>query len=176
MGLKGGPTQDEIMAVSLFKLNMKEGDVMADIGCGTAKISIEASKICKNVYAIDRRCEAVEYAKREIESAGRDNIILIHGEASAVLDEIGTDAFDCAFIGGSGDIESILERLKQMVSGRIVVNAVLLDTVSKTVNKMKELGIFKEAIHVQVSRSYELVGDIMFKPINPVYIIVGEVE
>lgn len=173
MGLKGGPTQDEIMAVSLQKLNIEDGDVMADIGCGTAKISIEASKKCSTVYAIDRRAEAVDYAKSEIEKAGRDNIILIHGEASAALDDIG--ALDCAFIGGSGNIEIILEKLKSVVSGRIVVNAVLLDTVSRTVNKMKELGIFREVVHVQVSRSYELVGDIMFKPINPIYIIVGEV-
>lgn len=176
MGLKGGPTQDEIMAVSLQKLRIKDGDVMADIGCGTAKISIEASGKCSSIYAIDRRAEAVEYAKQEIENAGKENIILIHGEALSVLEEIGTDAFDCAFIGGSGNIEPVLEKLKEMVTGRIVVNAVLLDTVSKTVKKMKELGIFREVIHVQVSRSYELVGDIMFKPINPVYIIVGEVE
>lgn len=174
MGLKGGPTQDEIMAVSLLKLNIKEGDVLADIGCGTAKISIEASDKCSSIYAIDRRAEAVEYAKEEIEKAGKENIILIHGEASTVLDEIGT--LDCAFLGGSGNIEVILEKLKEIVSGRIVVNAVLLDTVSRTVNKMKELGIFLEVVHVQVSRSYELVGDIMFKPINPVYIIVGEVK
>lgn len=98
MGLKGGPTQDEIMAVSLFKLNIEEGDVMADIGCGTAKISIEASKKCSNVYAIDRRAEAVDYAKSEIEKAGRENIILIHGEASTALEDIG--ALDCAFVGG----------------------------------------------------------------------------
>ncbi|MBN1432962.1 MAG: precorrin-6Y C5,15-methyltransferase (decarboxylating) subunit CbiT [Methanomicrobiaceae archaeon] len=176
MELKGGPTQDEIMAVSLLKLRIKKGDVMADIGCGTAKISIEASEKCSSIYAIDRRAEAVEYAKREIESAGKENIILIHGEASSVLDEIGTDAFDCAFVGGSGEIELVLEKLKNMVSGRVVVNAVLLNTVSRTVNKMKELGIFREVIHIQVSRSYELVGDIMFKPVNPVYIIVGEVE
>lgn len=176
MGLKGGPTQDEVMAVSLFKLNIKEGDVMADIGCGTAKISIEASEKCSSIYAIDRRAEAVEYAKHEIEAAGKDNIILIHGEASSVLDEIGTHAFDCAFVGGSGDIELVLEKLKDMVSGRIVVNAVLLDTVSRTIKKMKDLGIFREVVHIQVSRSYELAGDIMLKPVNPVYIIVGEVN
>lgn len=176
MGLKGGPTQDEIMAVSLQKLRIKKGDVMVDIGCGTGKISIEASTVCKSVYAIDRRAEAVEYAMREIENAGRDNVILIHGEAASVLDEIGSNAFDCAFVGGSGDLESVLERLNKMVSGRIVVNAVLLGTVSKAVNKMKELGIFREVVHIQVSRSYELTGDIMFKPQNPVYIIVGEVE
>ena len=173
MKLKGGPTQDEVMAVSLFRLQPKLGAVMADIGCGTAKISINASEKCSRIYAIDRRAEAVEYSKHAIEDAGVENIILIHGEALDVLDEIGS--LDCVFIGGSGDIEKILDKLKDIVSGRIVVNAVLLDTVSRTVKKMKELGIFSEVLHIQVSRSYELAGDIMFKPVNPVYIIVGEV-
>lgn len=174
MGLKGGPTQDEVMAVSLFKLRINEGDVMADIGCGTGKISIQASERCSQVYAIDRRAEAVEYAKQEIQTAEKKNISLIHGEAVEVLDDI--DELSCAFVGGSGDIETVLEKLTGIVHGRIVVNAVLLGTVSRTVRKMKELGIFVEALHMQVSRSYELVDDIMFKPINPVYIIVGEVK
>ena len=174
MGLKGGPTQDEVMAVSLLKLRIKEGDVMADIGCGTGKISIQASDRCSRVYAIDRRDEAVEYAKQEIETAQKENITLIHGDAVDALDEI--DVLDCAFVGGSGNIEAVLEKLAGIVHGRIVVNAVLLDTVSRTVNKMKELGIFVEVIHIQVSRSHELVGDLMFKPINPVFIIVGEVK
>ena len=34
MRFKGGP-QDEVMAVSLQKLGLKKGDVVADIGCGT---------------------------------------------------------------------------------------------------------------------------------------------
>jgi cobalt-precorrin-6B (C15)-methyltransferase len=38
---------------------------------------------------------------------------------------------------------------------------------------MQRLGIFREAVHVQVSRSYPLGQSIMFKPIDPVYIIVG---
>ena len=174
MGLKGGPTQDEVMAVSLFKLRIREGDVMVDIGCGTGKISIQASGRCSHIYAIDRRTEAIEYAQREIEHAGAENITLTHGDAVQALDEI--DALDCAFVGGSGNIETVLEKLAEKVHGRIVVNAVLLDTVSRTVAKMKELGIFVEVIHLQVSRSYELVGDIMFKPIHPVFIIVGEVK
>ncbi|WAI01739.1 precorrin-6Y C5,15-methyltransferase (decarboxylating) subunit CbiT [Methanogenium organophilum] len=174
MRLKGGPTQDEVMAVSLFKLGIQDGDVMADVGCGTGKISIQASGICCHIYAIDRRAEAIDYAKREIENAGAENITLLHGDAVHALDEIG--ALDCAFIGGSGNIETVLDKLAEKVSGRIVVNAVLLDTVSRAVAKMKELGIFVEVVHLQVSRSYELVGDLMFKPIHPVFIIVGEVK
>jgi cobalt-precorrin-6B (C15)-methyltransferase len=40
---------------------------------------------------------------------------------------------------------------------------------------MVELDIFKEAVQVQVSRSYGLAGSVMFRPIDPVFIIVGEV-
>lgn len=172
MGLKGGPTQDEIMAVSLQKLDIKHGAIMADIGCGTAKISIAASGMCSRIYAIDRRPEAVEYAEKEIADSGTGNIVLIHDEALSALD--GTGPLDCAFVGGSRDLEQVLEKLTTLVRGRIVVNAVLLETAFLAVQKMKELGIFREAVHMQVSRSHELAGGTMFVPVNPVYIIVGE--
>ncbi|MDD4126226.1 MAG: precorrin-6Y C5,15-methyltransferase (decarboxylating) subunit CbiT [Methanomicrobium sp.] len=174
MELKGGPTQDEIMAISLFKLDLKSDDIIADIGCGTGKISINASKICGTVIGIDKRSEAIECTKMEIQKSGQNNIQIFHGEATEILKNI--DFLDCAFLGGSTNIEEILDILSTKVRRNIVVNAVLLGTVEKTVKKMKELGIFKELIHVQISRSYPLMGDIMLKPINPVYIIVGGVK
>jgi len=39
---------------------------------------------------------------------------------------------------------------------------------------MKQLGIFCEVVQVQVARSHEIAGSIMFKPIDPVYVIVGK--
>jgi cobalt-precorrin-6B (C15)-methyltransferase len=41
---------------------------------------------------------------------------------------------------------------------------------------MQDMGIFEEAVHVQVAKSYPLAGDVAFKPLNPVYIIVGIVS
>ncbi|WOF15827.1 precorrin-6Y C5,15-methyltransferase (decarboxylating) subunit CbiT [Methanoplanus sp. FWC-SCC4] len=174
MELKGGPTQDEVMAISLFKLGLKNGDILADVGCGTGKVSIEAAKICSKVFAIDKRKEAIDCASGAIKESGVKNVDLISGEASEILKEI--DYLDCAFLGGSANVENNLEILSGIVKGKIVINAVLLGTVQKSVEKMKSLGIFEEIIQVHVARSYSLCGDIMFKPINPVYIIVGSVN
>jgi cobalt-precorrin-6B (C15)-methyltransferase len=44
MGLKGGPTQDEVMAVSLAKLGIRPGDRVVDVGCGTGKVAVAISK------------------------------------------------------------------------------------------------------------------------------------
>jgi len=55
-----------------------------------------------------------------------------------------------------------------------VVNAVLLSTLAQTVATMQQIGIFCEVVQVQVARSHEIAGSIMFKPIDPVYVIVGK--
>ncbi len=81
---------------------------------------------------------------------------------------------DCAFLGGSRNLAETLTLLAEEGTRSIVVNAVLLETACLAIETMKRLGIFSDALHLQVSRSYELTKRTMFKPINPVYIIHGE--
>lgn len=171
MKLAGGPTQDEIMAISLFKLGLRSGDVFADIGCGTGKISVEAAGLAGKVYAIDVREEAIAHARALAGSKGASNVEFMHGEATELIPGIGR--LDCAFVGGSKNLPQVLEALTPKVRGNIVVNAVLLDTVKEAVDTMTRLGTFKEVVHVQVARSRPLGDSLMFTPINPVYIIVG---
>jgi len=167
----GGPTQDEVMAVSLFKMGLKPEDTMLDLGCGTGKVSITAAGLTRNVYAVDHRPEAIAYARNESEIAGVSNINFFCGEAVDYLKT--APVFDCAFVGGSQQIENFLPVLAQKVRRVIVVNAVLVSTLATVTATMQQLGIFREAVHVQVSRSYPLGKSIMFKPVDPVYIIVG---
>jgi len=171
MELSGGPTKDEVMAISLFKLGLLEGDIFADIGCGTGKISLAVSHRASTVYAIDRRKEAIELAREKSERIGAGNIRFFHGEATDFLTTI--DQLDCAFIGGSGNLERVLRILHTIGTRSIVVNAVKVETLHLAITTMEQLGIFKEAVHVQVSRSSPLGGGTMFKPIDPVFIIVG---
>jgi len=171
MELKGGPTQDEVMAVSLAKLGILPGDRVADIGCGTGKIAVALSETAERVYAIDRRSEAVAYAREEATRAGRGNIEFFEGDAVDVLADIGR--LDAAFVGGSRRLPEVLDLLADQVRGRIVVNAVMVGTLQSAIASMQRLGIFVEAVHLQVSRSADIAGGTMFKPINPVYIVVG---
>lgn len=174
MELKGGPTQDEIMAISLLKLNLRDGDVVADIGCGTGKISVAVASHAARVIAVDRRHEAICSARETIGDADARNIELYEGEATEVLRHI--DRLDCAFVGGSGSLEEVLGLLAERVKGRIVVNAVLLETMQTAVAVMKRLGIFEEIVHVQVAKSRSLAGGMMLRPANPVFVIVGRVD
>jgi cobalt-precorrin-6B (C15)-methyltransferase len=155
MNLKGGPTQDEILAISLWKLGIQNGDVVADIGCGTGKVAVAASARAGRIIAIDKRPEAIAVARDAVVEAGADNIELRLGEATDILASIGH--LDSAFVGGSQHLEDVLELLIERVTGAIVINAVL----------------FEECILAQIARSRSLADGMMLEPINPVYIIVG---
>jgi cobalt-precorrin-6B (C15)-methyltransferase len=170
--LAGGPTQDEIMAVSLFKLGLRTTDTLLEIGCGTGKVSIAAARTAAKVFSLDKRSEAVAIARESAEKAGIRNVEFFCSDATDFLtaDRI----FDCAFVGGSQHLAQILPVLAKKVRRTIVVNAVLLSTISQAVATMQQLGIFCEVVQVQVTRSHEIAGSIMFRPIDPVCVIVGK--
>lgn len=167
----GGPTKDEILAISVQKLNPAAGDVCADLGCGTGRVSIAlAGRVCV-VHAVDRREEAFLWTQKEASRLGITNIIPHYTDAVSFLSEI--DHIDCAFIGGSGDLAEVIALLHRHSVRRVVINAVLLETVHTAVNAMREYSMLDEVVHVQVSRSYPIGEGIMFKPIDPVFIITG---
>jgi cobalt-precorrin-6B (C15)-methyltransferase len=82
--------------------------------------------------------------------------------------------YDCAFVGGTKQLAEILLPLSKRVRRTIVINAVLLSMLTEAVATLKQLGIFREVVQVQVARSHVIAGSIMFRPINPVYVIVGD--
>jgi cobalt-precorrin-6B (C15)-methyltransferase len=169
--LPGGPTQDEILAVSLAKLGLCPADTVLEIGCGTGRVSVALSKLAKKVYALDRRPEAIVVAKETARHAGVSTIVFSCTEAADFLKK--DRVYDCAFIGGTKNLAAILPVLAKKVRRTIVINAVMVSTLERAVVTTKDLGIFTEVVLVQVSRSHDIAGSIMFRPIDPVYIIVA---
>jgi cobalt-precorrin-6B (C15)-methyltransferase len=171
MSLPGGPTKDEIMAVSLAKLSLRESDIMADIGCGTGTVAVEAARTVRKVYAVDLREEAVAVTRDLARSCGITNLEASLGHGADLVKEL--PRIDAAFIGGSRDLSRVLSGLAEKHVRSVVVNAVLLSTLHEAVTTMQELAMFREVVHVSVSRSSPLGGGLMLRPLDPVYIIVG---
>lgn len=165
----GTPTQPEIIAVALSKLSLKPTDVFADIGCGSGSVSIRAARDVKHVFAIDIRDEAIRAAVENVRESQVTNVSVIKSEASPVLREL---EIDCAFLGGSKNLEQVLEILMEKVS-RFVVSAVRIETAALVLNTLKNNNRFREIIQVSLSRGDELAGGTMLKPENPVFLIVG---
>ncbi|MCX9073054.1 MAG: precorrin-6Y C5,15-methyltransferase (decarboxylating) subunit CbiT [Candidatus Methanoperedens sp.] len=165
----GTPTQPEIIAVILSKLEIKPDDVFADIGCGSGSISISAARLAKKVYAIDNREEAIHAAAENIKEHGMTNISILKGEASKMLSDLD---IDCAFVGGSKNMERVLEILMKKAA-RFVVSAVRIETASRALAIMKQNNMYRELVYIQLSRGSELSGGTMLKPENPVFLIAG---
>ncbi len=166
---KGTPTQPEIIAVALSKLNLTQQDVFADIGCGSGSVSLRAAREVKSVYAIDTRDESIYAANRNIRECGLKNITVLKGEAALVLPDL---EVDCAFLGGSKNIGHVLAILMERVP-RFVVSAVKIETAVLAIGLMEKNNKFGELLQIQISRGSELAGGTMLKPENPVFLIVG---
>ncbi|MDP2766082.1 MAG: precorrin-6Y C5,15-methyltransferase (decarboxylating) subunit CbiT [Candidatus Methanoperedens sp.] len=166
----GTPTQPEIIAAALSKLTLKPTDVFADIGCGSGSVSIGAAPLVRQVYAIDNRDEAVHAARENIKECGINNVSVLKGDAALVLE--GLD-IDCAFLGGSKDMDQVLSILIKKVP-RFVVSAVRIEAAALALGILKKNKRFRELLQIQLSRGSGLGGGTMLKPENPVFLIVGE--
>ncbi len=49
--VSGGLTQAEIIAIALEKLQIRSGETLVDIGCGTDSVSIAASKKARSLFS-----------------------------------------------------------------------------------------------------------------------------
>ncbi|MDI9632599.1 MAG: methyltransferase domain-containing protein [Methanolinea sp.] len=174
MGLPGGPTKDEVMAISLSKLDLRPSDLFMDIGCGTGKVAVHAAPRVRKVIAIDVRGEAIAHAREAAARAGVSNIEFHAGNAADLIPSLPPP--NAAFLGGSREIERILPLLAGLKVRAIVVNAVKIETVARAISLMEELGIYREAVLVQVAHAAPLDGGHIWRPANPVAVISGGVS
>ncbi len=133
-------TKEIIRHESIIRLGLKEGDLFYDIGGGTGSVAIEAAALSPKteVVTFEKKPQAAELIRKNIERAGLYNVTVVEGNAGDKLRD--RQAPDCVFIGGSGgELEDILKILKDKKKGiRYVINAVSLETVEEVRNILKE--------------------------------------
>lgn len=172
-------TKQEIRAISIAKLQLSDDSILVDVGAGTGTIGIEGATYLRNgkVFAIEKEEKGIETLKENIKRFNLDNIEVIIGRAPEAIPEIN---YDRMFIGGStGSMRSILEHFIKYAknTGRIVINAITLETLSDATKLLKELN-FKniEVVNVMVSRGKNIGPYTMMYGENPVYIITANKE
>ena len=170
--MSGGPTKSEIIAIAIEKLQISYGEAFADIGCGTGSVSIAASKKTNKIIAVDQRFTSTETAKQNFSEAGVSALVtLLHGEAPDVL-EAYENAIDKAFIGGTKNLRRTIDFLVPSCK-RFVLNAARLEVTANAIGFMKEIGVFKEALLINIAKGHELENLTAFAPYNPVFMVVG---
>ena len=168
-------TKQEIRILTLAKARIDSDSIVADIGAGTGSITIEAAKISTRgkIFAIERNAEAVELIKRNAEKFSVGNVEIICAEAPCGLENL--PELDAAIIGGSGGrLTEILDALKIKIGGRIVINAITIQTLAAALKYFKARGWHYEAIQVQITRLQQIGSYDMAQALNPVWIITAE--
>ena len=170
-------TKQETRILTLAKAQIKADSIVVDVGAGTGSISVEAALLAPNgkIFAVERKAEAVELIKRNVEKFSVGNVEIICAEAPDGLKNL--PELNAAIIGGSGGkLEKILDILceKLKISGRIVLNAITIQTAAAGLAYFRAHDIKYDAFQVQITRLKKIRAHDMNQVLNPVWIITGE--
>ncbi|HWR43305.1 precorrin-6Y C5,15-methyltransferase (decarboxylating) subunit CbiT [Sporomusa sp.] len=168
-------TKQEIRILTLAKAKIGSADTVIDIGAGTGSLSIEAALLAEQgrVIAIEREPEGFDLIKVNATKFKAANVEAVLGAAPEALE--GLPAADVIMIGGSGGkLPEILRCADKLLKpgGRLIVTAVTVETLSTTLNIMRQRSEYSvEACCIQVTRIQQVGASNMFKALNPIYII-----
>jgi precorrin-6Y C5,15-methyltransferase (decarboxylating) len=167
-------TKRELRLAALAALSLREDSVLWDVGAGSGSVAIEGSMLAHEgrVFAVERDPEMLEHLARNVRAHRADNVLPVAGAAPDALE--GLDAPDAVFVGGSGGrLAAILERSFDALrpGGRLVINAVLLDTLEVARRFFAGRALVPEVTLVSVARGVPLAGSLRLDPLGPVHVV-----
>ncbi len=170
-------TKAEVRSVSLSKFSLRADSVVWDVGAGCGSLAIEAAALAPDgwVYAIERDPDQVALLRENRARHLAANVAIVEGEAPQALESLPDP--DAVFIGGSGGhltavLALSLARLRS--DGRLVLNAVLLETVVEAERLCREAGWSVDVTLVAISRGVSTAGGTRLAALNPVFVLAAQ--
>lgn len=167
-------TKEDVRALVVSKLRLKEHSSAIDIGCGSGSITVE---LClqtneSKIYAIDFDEKAIELTRKNLLKFGV-NAEVILSKAQDILPLL--PQVDAIVIGGTwGNIEQIIELsiAKLNKGGRLVIDTILVETVYKAITTINEIRLDEVDItQVTIAKARKVTTGTMMLARNPVMII-----
>jgi cobalt-precorrin-6B (C15)-methyltransferase len=171
-----GPTKEEIRVITISKAWLGEGSYVIDVGCGTGGLTVEAALRVTpkgKVFAVDDNEEAAELTKKNVTKFQvKDRVEVICGKAPQVMSDL--PKVEAVIIGGTASLNEVIEAAHKKLKkdGRLVVNAILLETAVKALTEIRKLG-FKELDVAQlfVAKGRQVSSGTMMLARNPITVI-----
>ena len=167
-------TKEDIRAIAISKLRLKEGYSAIDVGCGSGSITVELCLQTKGkIYAIDFDEKAVELTKKNLQKFGVKAEEVILGKAQDILPKL--LEVDAIMVGGTwGDTRQVIElavdRLKK--GGRIVIDTIVIETLYRALTTINDLELKEiDITQVTISKARKVTTGTMMLARNPVMIL-----
>jgi cobalt-precorrin-6B (C15)-methyltransferase len=166
-------TKEDVRALAISKLRLKEGYSAIDVGCGSGSITVELCLQTRGVvYAIDFDSNAVELTKRNLQKFGVDAQVIL-AKAQDALPSL--PPVDAVVVGGTwGDTKQVIQlaadRLKK--GGRIVIDTILIETMYHALSAINEMNLRDvDVTQVTISKARKVTTGTMMLSRNPVMMI-----
>lgn len=170
-------TKGPVRAAGIAALRLRQNSVLWDLGAGCGSVGIEASSVCHKgrVYAVEKNADRVAMIRENIRRMGAYLVDVLHGPMPACLKDLPDP--DRIFIGGglgkgSEVLEESCRRLRP--GGRLVVNAILLDSLYRVRKAFEELDWDFSVTLVQAAETKPLAGQLHLVGVNPVFILIAD--
>ena len=167
-------TKEDVRALVISKLRLKENSSAIDVGCGSGSITVEMCLQTKGnkIYAIDFDEKAVELTRKNLLKFNVKAEV-IFSKAQDILPLL--PQVDAILIGGtSGEVERIVnlgvDRLNK--GGRIVIDTVLIETMYRALTTINQANL-KEVDVTQaiIAKARKVTTGTMMSARNPIIII-----
>ncbi len=164
----GQITKREIRAVTLSKLAPRHGELLWDVGAGTGSISIEwmLADPKNRAVAIEPRADRLARISRNASAFGVPDLAIVEGFAPAALHGLPTP--DAIFLGGGGSDTELVRLCMDRLApgGRLVINAVTIETQAEVIGHFKAFG--GDLVQLSVARAQPLGTFHGFRPAMPI--------
>jgi precorrin-6Y C5,15-methyltransferase (decarboxylating) len=164
----GQITKREIRAATIAALAPRRGELLWDIGAGSGSIAIEWM-LCdptNTAIAIEERADRAARIARNAGALGVPGLTIVMAQAPAGFAELPPP--DAIFIGGGANDHDVIDQAwaALRVGGRLVVNAVTLESQALLYRRFKKQG--GELVQMQVAHAAPVGTFFGWRPAMPV--------